>query len=226
MLLDIVTLEYGPHSEVLLEVAQEVSFPLSKEDQKFIEDLKETFLSIHGVGLAAPQVGVARQIIVYQITPDAAAIRKEASPQPLQVFINPNYEPTKDAQLIQDWEGCFSVATKMGKVPRYNKIHLTAFTPEGQKISQVVEGFTARVLQHEIDHVQGFLMTHRLTEECLQGSHEEMMQYRIQEMNLNQLQTIKQMIEKDQLSVPEPSDRHKTLAETLALVNSRIQELS
>ena len=218
MSLTLVTIEHGPHPEVLRSEAQAIIFPLTEQDIDFIDKLKDTFLKLNGVGLAAPQVGVAKKIIIYGISENAAFIRENATVVPATVLINPQYKPTEDAQLFQDWEGCFSVETLTGKVPRYDKIHYTAFLTDGSFVSEVAEGFTARVLQHEIDHVNGTLINDRLSPQCVQGSPKEMSLLRYNEMSIQQLQRIQKMIKEDSLSVATNSDRKQSLVATLQIV--------
>lgn len=226
MPLDVVTIEHGPHPEVLRSEAQAVIFPLTEQDITFIENLKNTFLQLNGVGLAAPQVGVAKKIIVYGISQKAAFIRKNAKVVPTTVLINPQYTPTTDAQRVYDWEGCFSVEKLTGKVPRYDKIHYTAFLTDGNFISEIAEGFTARVLQHEIDHINGKLITDRLSADCIQGSPQEMSQLRYSEMTIEQLEHIQKMIKDDSLSTATNTDRKQALAATLEMIDAIIAEKS
>lgn len=184
MLLDIVTLDTDP--SVLTQPAKEVQFPLSEEDQHLIEQMKNTFLALKGVGLAAPQVGISKKIIVYEISQDAAALRNNAEVVPLTVLINASYEPAQDAKYVYDWEGCFSVTNLYGKPPRFDKITYKAQTPEGQWINEKAEGFTARVLQHEIDHINGVTIKNRLSPDDVQGPPSEMMEARIKDFTPHQ----------------------------------------
>lgn len=195
MPLDIVTIEHSPHFEVLQQTASIVQFPLSTEDKQIIEDMKAMVLKLNALGIAAPQIGVAKQIIVYGISLEAKDIRSDAHEVvPLTVLLNPSYEPTFDAKTVYDWEGCLSVAEKSGKVPRYDKITYSAKTPDGQLIKENAQGFTARVLQHEIDHIQGILITDRLTPDCIQGHPKDMLSLRFNELNTKQKELMKKMI--------------------------------
>jgi peptide deformylase len=183
MTLDVVTIEHSENSQVLIKPAAKVKFPLSPEDQNFIAAFKQKADQLQGVGLAAPQVGVSKQIIAISISEDAKAIRNNAfEVVPLTILINPQYTPAPDATLIADWEGCFSVRETYGKVPRYDKINYTAQNEQGETIQATAQGLTARVLQHEIDHIQGILITNRLTPDCVQGKPKEMMAQRLKEM--------------------------------------------
>lgn len=96
----------------------------------------------------------------------------------MHIMINPNYEPMAGSKMHQDFEGCYSVSSKSGKVPRYEQITVSYYDESGHFHQQIEEGFYARVLQHEIDHLNGFLILDRLTPDCIQGSVEEMMALR------------------------------------------------
>ncbi len=206
MPLEIVTIEHSENTEVLTHIALPVPFPLSPEDQNLIREMKDMLMKIKGVGLAAPQVGVNKQILVFAISEDAKALRNHANEVvPATVLINPSYAPIENTEMTYDWEACFSVVEKTGKVPRYHSIFLTAQTPEGEFIRKEVSGFTARVLQHEIDHLQGVLIIDRLTPDCLQGHPKDMMSLRFKDFNPKQLEIMKKMIEEREKNV-DPDD--------------------
>jgi len=195
MPLELIIIEHAAHPEQLTQPAESVTFPLSVEDSELIAQMKKKVLQLNGVGLAAPQIGVSKQIIVYVISEDAKGIRQDANEViPVTVLLNPSYVPTKDAEIVYDWEACFSVNNTTGKVPRYSKIHYTAKTLDGSTIEATVQGFTARVLQHEIDHIQGILITHRLTPDCVQGHPNDMMALRISELSATQRDILSKMI--------------------------------
>src|SRR5689334_22410078 len=129
MAYDLITIENSPHPEVLTQVAQAVTFPLSEEEIEIIAAMKRMAISLKGVGLAAPQIGIAKQIIVYHVSEEVTVLRKDAHEiVPLTVLIKPSYTPAPDANLVYDWEACFSVTQTMGKVPRYDQINYTAQT--------------------------------------------------------------------------------------------------
>lgn len=130
----------------------------SPEIQHFIDDMIETMYEYDGAGLAAPQVHVSKQIVIMEVKghpryPDASI--------PLTVYINPEITPLTE-DMVEDWEGCLSVPGLRGRVPRYNKIRLQAYDRQGNRIDIVVEGFHARVIQHECDHVQGKVYLDRM----------------------------------------------------------------
>lgn len=179
MAMDIVTVEQPEYRQVLMSKAQEVQFPLSQEDKELIAAMKTKLLGLGGVGLAAPQVNCAKRIIAVYIPEEAALLRDNVKKfYPMHIMINPSYEPIAGSEMRQDFESCYSVSSKSGKVPRYEQISTSYYDESGHFHQQIEEGFYARVLQHEIDHLNGFLIIDRLTPECIQGSVEEMMALR------------------------------------------------
>lgn len=194
MLKTIVVVETSENAQILKEEASTLSFPLSAEDEAIIEALKNKLITIGGVGLAAPQVGVAKQIIAIHISEDAAAVRQSACPVPLTVLINPSYTPHPETKLFYDWEGCFSVSETMGKVPRYDRISYKAQSEDGKLIEKEATGFTARVLQHEIDHVHGTLILDRLTDDCVQGAPAAMQELRMKELSPEQQEIARKIL--------------------------------
>jgi peptide deformylase len=162
----------SPEYSVLKQVAKTVEFPLDTATQQFIHGLEIFFHNLKSplgspAGLAAPQVGHSLRIIIIQIPESAKNRRKDVyDVVPPTVWINPSYTPIIEAGENKDWEGCFSVPDKMGEVYRYNEIHYTAYTPQGQKISGVARGFLARLIQHEVGHLNGELYIDRLRPDC------------------------------------------------------------
>jgi peptide deformylase len=140
---------------LLLQKAKEVSDPTSPEIKKLVNDMFDTLndLGGSGVGLAAPQVHVSLQIVIFEATNE-----NETS---LITLINPKIEVlTKETSI--DWEGCLSVPGLRGKVSRPNKIKYTGLDIEGNNIETIAEGFDARVVQHECDHLYGVLYPQRM----------------------------------------------------------------
>ena len=140
---------------LLLQKAKEVRDPTSPEIKKLVNDMFDTLndLGGSGVGLAAPQVHISLQIVIFE-----AANENETS---LITLINPKIEVlTKETSI--DWEGCLSVPGLRGKVSRPNKIKYTGLDIEGNKIGTIAEGFNARVVQHECDHLFGVLYPQRM----------------------------------------------------------------
>lgn len=177
--LEIVTIEQPEYHWVLKHQAQEVQFPLSQADKDLIDAMKNKLQKLGGVGLAAPQVNFSRRIIAIYIPEEATLLRDNVKRfYPMHIMINPSYTPAEDSAIQHDFEGCYSVASRSGKVPRYEQINVSYYDELGQFHQQTEEGFYARVLQHEVDHLNGFLILDRLTPDCVQGSVEEMMAVR------------------------------------------------
>ncbi len=176
MSLELVTIEHSVNAKDMLKVpCKAVAFPLSPDMLELIEAMKKKVVEIDGVGLAANQVGHHVKILVYLVPEEAISYRVDAIEEvPLTVLINPSYTPIEADGIFADWEGCFSVAEKVGKVKRYKSIYYEGQTPDGKWIKTKAHGFLARVIQHEIDHVNGILIIDRLTPDCVQGSPKEM----------------------------------------------------
>lgn len=142
----------------------------SDEVQQLIRDMWETMATAGGIGLAAPQVAVNLQIMVFGSTQSGGGGRPQVPPT---VLINPKLEPV-GAQIECDWEGCLSIPGLRGKVPRWHAIHFRGLNELGEPIAQTVEGFHARVVQHEYDHLQGVLYPMQMTDLSQFGFNEEL----------------------------------------------------
>jgi peptide deformylase len=134
--------------------------------QQLIDDMFETMHEYQGVGLAAPQVHVGLRLFVAGVPPKRAAEgsepEEEADRVPLMALINPEIQAVGDA-TVEDWEGCLSIPDIRGKVPRAAAIQVTAYDRKGRRIEMQAKGFTARVIQHETDHLDGVLFFDRMT---------------------------------------------------------------
>lgn len=180
----IVTVEQAQHYEVLKSKAEKVCFPLQPSDKELIDSMKEKLVELGGVGLAAPQVNHSKQIIAIYIPEEARLLRNNVeSTYPVHVMINPSYEPVESKGKQADYEGCYSVSSKAGKVPRYQTIKVHYVDEQGKEHQITETGFYARVLQHEIDHLNGVLISDHLTPDCIQGTVEEMMALRRNELS-------------------------------------------
>ena len=175
MALDIITIENQENVAVLKTVANKVEFPLNQHDKDLIKSMKSKLLELGGVGLAAPQVNQPRQIIAVYIPEEAVLLRDNAEIYPMHIMINPFYEPVADTSAHYDFEACYSVSSKAGKVPRFQSIRVSYFDESGSFHQQIENGFYARVLQHEIDHINGVLIIDRLTADCIQGPMDDML---------------------------------------------------
>ena len=123
--------------------------------QHLIDDLIETMLEYDGAGLAAPQVHVSKQIVVYEVNAEG----KERAP--LTVLVNPQVVPDA-TDVVEDWEGCLSLPDLRGRVPRYAAVRVKALDRKGRTIEYAARGFHARVIQHETDHLLGLLYVDRM----------------------------------------------------------------
>jgi peptide deformylase len=145
--------------ERLLRVAQPVTAFGTPELAALLEDMRDTMKAANGAGLAAPQIGVDLQVVIFGFERNERY--PEAPPVPLTVLINPVITPLGEAEE-DGWEGCLSVPGLRGVVPRWQRIRYTGVDPQGQPIEREAEGFHARVVQHECDHLIGRLYPSRI----------------------------------------------------------------
>jgi len=144
----------------LLRVAQPVTRFDTDEIHLLVADLFETMHAVNGAGLAAPQIGVDLQLVIFGT--DAANPRYPDAPVvPRTVLLNPVIAPI-GSEEEEGWEGCLSVPGLRGVVPRWSRIRYTGFDPYGDAIDRSVDGFHARVVQHECDHLIGKLYPMRV----------------------------------------------------------------
>jgi peptide deformylase len=144
----------------LLRVAQPVRAFDTPELHALIADMQETMRAANGAGLAAPQIGEDVQLVIFGTdTPNPRY--PDAPPVPKTVLINPTIIPL-GAEEEEDWEGCLSVPGLRAVVPRFKRIRYSGFDEKGQAIERDVEGFHARVVQHECDHLVGKLYPMRV----------------------------------------------------------------
>lgn len=144
----------------LLRVAQPVRQFDTPELRALLADMQDTMKAANGAGLAAPQIGVDLQVVIFGT--DAPNPRyPEAPPVPRTVLINPVIVPLADDEE-EGWEGCLSVPGLRAVVPRHRTIRYTGVDEQGRAIDRVAEGFHARVVQHECDHLVGKLYPMRV----------------------------------------------------------------
>lgn len=144
----------------LLRVARPVQVFNSEALHLLVHDLRETMRAAQGAGLAAPQIGVDLQVVIFGST-DPNPRYPDRPLVPPTVLINPVITPLGDEEE-DGWEGCLSVPGLRGLVPRWQRILYTGFDPYGEPIDRIAEGFHARVVQHECDHLQGLLYPMRM----------------------------------------------------------------
>ena len=136
-----------------------------------IEDMLDTMRACHGVGLAAPQIGVPLRVIAFGF--DENPRYPDAAPIPRTVLTNPVITPV-GLSVQSDWEGCLSLPGMRGLVPRYERIRYRGLNADGREVEGEAEGFHARIVQHECDHLDGILYPDRIEERPMFGFIEEL----------------------------------------------------
>lgn len=158
---------------VLRRRADPVVDPRSPEIAALVADMIETMRDANGAGLAAPQVHVPLRLVVFHVPAHRAAADTTPIPEGLTVLANPVIEPL-ELDRETGWEGCLSVPGMMGAVPRFKRIRYSGLGPDGAVIAREADGFHARVVQHECDHLDGILYPQRMTDLSMFGFAEEM----------------------------------------------------
>ncbi|MDF3036457.1 MAG: peptide deformylase [Paucimonas sp.] len=143
----------------LLRQAQAVERFDTPELHALVQDLRDTMAAANGAGLAAPQIGVDIQVVIFGFAINTRY--PDAPPVPETVLINPVLTPLAEEQS-EDWEGCLSVPGLRGMVPRWTHLRYEGYDQFGNRISRDVDGFHARVVQHECDHLAGILYPMRI----------------------------------------------------------------
>lgn len=185
--MEIITIFQKNH-DILKHKAKTVTFPLSIEVKNFIDEMKNFIINLPSpygkpAGLAAPQLGKSLRIIFIQVPEEAKKARKNVlQTMPLTLLINPTYTPISEKVDSKDWEACYSAPDLMGEVWRYNEINYNYYDIEGNLIKNKAKGFLARLIQHEIDHLNGRLYLDLIQEDCRLGPLEAMMEIRKKEL--------------------------------------------
>jgi len=143
----------------LLRIAKPVEAFGTTELYTLIADMFETMHAAGGVGLAAPQIGIDLQVVIFGF--EHSDRYPDAPPVPRTILLNPMITPLSPDRE-EGWEGCLSVPGMRGAVPRYTRIFYSGFDPSGAPIEREAEGFHARVVQHEVDHLLGRLYPSRI----------------------------------------------------------------
>jgi len=143
----------------LLRIAQPVRSFDTPELHALVAEMFDTMHAANGAGLAAPQIGVDLQLVIFGFKKNERY--PDAPPVPETVLLNPQITPLSDEEE-EGWEGCLSVPGLRGVVPRFARIRYTGFDPRGERIERDAEGFHARVVQHECDHLIGTLYPMRV----------------------------------------------------------------
>ena len=134
-------------------------------------DMRDTMAHLNGAGLAAPQVGVPLRVVIFGVT--ANPRYPDIEPVPDTVLINPVLTPLSD-EMEEGWEGCLSVPGMRGWVPRYRRLMYSGLDEHASKFERTVDGFHARVVQHEVDHLDGVLYPMRIRDLTKFGFNEEL----------------------------------------------------
>lgn len=143
----------------LLQRSEQVASIPDPELDDLIRDMFDTMAALNGAGLAAPQIGVLKRVVIFGV--ESNPRYPDAEPVPTTVLVNPRIEAlTEDREY--GWEGCLSVPGMRGLVPRAPHIRYSGFDAQGNAIEREARGFHARVVQHEVDHINGVLYPMRI----------------------------------------------------------------
>jgi len=156
---------------MLRERAKPVEQFATPELRALLQDMQETMAAKTGAGLAAPQIGVSQRVVIFGVEKNERY--PDAEPVPFTVLVNPKIV-ILTREVEEEWEGCLSVPGMRGIVPRYTKLRYSGFDIEGNPIERVADGFHARVVQHECDHLDGILYPQRMTDLSRFGFNEEL----------------------------------------------------
>ena len=143
----------------LLQTSQPVARFGTPELAALLADMHDTMAHLNGAGLAAPQIGILLRVVIFGVHANPRYPQAEEVPD--TVLINPVLEPLA-TDKEEDWEGCLSVPGMRGMVPRFRHLRYAGCDAQGQRFERVVEGFHARVVQHECDHLDGILYPTRI----------------------------------------------------------------
>ena len=141
---------------------RQVAAPVTRFDAELaalLTDMDDTMRSQSGAGLAAPQIGVGLRVVIFELKDNPRY--PHLTPVPYTVLVNPELTPL-DPEQDEGWEGCLSVPGMRGLVPRYRRLRYRGLDAAGAPIDRTVEGFHARVVQHEVDHLDGILYPQRV----------------------------------------------------------------
>ena len=156
---------------ILLKKSTEIKQFSTEKLKKIIYDMSETMIDYNGIGLAAPQVHLSKRIIIFR-NPE----EQEKDKIQVTALVNPFFEALSE-EVENDWEGCLSIPGMQGLVTRYKKISYTGHDLNGVKIKKQAEGLHARVIQHEIDHLNGILYIDRLADKKAFGFENEIVKF-------------------------------------------------
>ncbi len=147
---------------VLRRQADTIEDPTSPDVRLLVRDMLETMADANGLGLAAPQVHVAKRLVIFHLPP-SGNVQDNSEEMPVRVLVNPTVEALDD-EREDGWEGCLSLPGLRGLVPRFQRVRYRGIRPNGEIVDTVAEGLHARVVQHECDHLDGILYPMRMTD--------------------------------------------------------------
>jgi peptide deformylase len=154
---------------------QRVAAPVARfgtaELRQLVSDMDDTMRALNGAGIAAPQIGISLRVVIFEVTHNLRY--PQAEPVPYTVLINPVLDPLGD-ERDEAWEGCLSVPGLRGLVSRHTNLRYRGFDLDGRPIDRTVTGFHARVVQHEVDHLDGILYPLRVADMRLFGFEDEL----------------------------------------------------
>ena len=159
---------------LLLQTAKNVEHFNTAELHNLLIDMKDTMSDLNGAGLAAPQIAVSLRIVIFGV--NANTRYPDAEPVPETILINPEIS-ILDEEKEPDWEGCLSIPHMRGLVPRYKSIKYHGYDENGVIIERVASGFHARVVQHEVDHLDGILYPQRIEDMKYFGFEDSLAEY-------------------------------------------------
>ncbi|HXO64641.1 MAG TPA: peptide deformylase [Steroidobacteraceae bacterium] len=139
-----------------------VAAPVTRFDDELVSlvaDMDETMRHLSGAGIAAPQIGVSLRVVIFELKDNPRY--PHLTPVPYTVLVNPQLTPL-GTEEDEGWEGCLSVPGMRGLVPRFRRLRYQGFDVKGAPLERTVEGFHARVVQHEVDHLDGILFPQRV----------------------------------------------------------------
>jgi len=141
---------------------QRIAAPVTRFDAELhalLTDMDDTMRALNGAGIAAPQIGVSQRVVIFELADNPRY--PHIAPVPYTVLVNPLVTPLT-AEEDEGWEGCLSVPGMRGLVPRHRRVRYRGYDQHGVPIDRTVEGFHARVVQHEVDHLDGILFPQRV----------------------------------------------------------------
>ncbi len=154
---------------------QQVAAPVARfgtaELRRLVSDMDDTMRALSGAGIAAPQIGVSLRVVIFEVTRNPRY--PQAEPVPYTVLVNPVLDPLGD-ERDEAWEGCLSVPGLRGRVSRHTNLRYRGFDLDGRPIDRTVTGFHARVVQHEVDHLDGILYPLRVADMRAFGFEDEL----------------------------------------------------